>query len=77
MEEIVMQIYPMNFIYAALCLVLIPISVLGGAYVDYYLGIWWVSLIISLLPVCFVCAAVTFFISAVNVEVWDDCYRRL
>lgn len=73
-----MQIYPLHFIYAAICLILIPVSFFAGAFVDYCLGIWWLSIIIRAIPAIFFCAAVSFLITAVNVEVWDyPYYRRL
>jgi hypothetical protein len=75
-----MQIYPMNFIYALVCMGMIPAAVYGGAYIGYYLGNEpWVSFVISLIPVILFITAVSFILSAVNVEVWDAPYlnRRL
>ena len=74
-----MQIYPMNFWYAAICLVMITVSVFAGDYINYYLGVWWVGLTLSLVPICFLCAAIGFVLMAVHLEVWDYPYlgRRL
>jgi len=69
----------MNFVYAAVCLVLTPISVFTGGFIDYYFGIWWLGIVLSAIPILLICACLSFIISSVNVEIWDECYmgRRL
>jgi hypothetical protein len=66
-----MQVHPANFIYAAICLVLIPISVFGGSYIDYVFYSLWLHIILQLITVCLICAFFGFIISAINVESWD------
>lgn len=64
-----MQIHPGHFIYAALCIIIAVSIKLGGDYLV-YLGMV-PSIIVDAVAVLFGVAAVSFILTAVNVEVWD------
>jgi hypothetical protein len=65
-----MQLHPTHFVAAGICGAIALLAFQAAEYYQYY-GAWAVMYALDLVALGFICAAVSFALTAVNVEVWD------
>lgn len=72
-----MQVYPMNFVYASICAALFIPCAMFSVMAELTQTQDNYSSVAGLIAILLAIIGIGFLIAAINIEVWDSCYRRL